>query len=216
MAVVSNTFYNIKVAPPLINITALYCKQSSHQNRKSIYHNKREREEREKLKASILVDIRAVEEEDIPQIKEIANTAFRLHRFWTDRDLEGRRVGEYYIAEVDSFNAELLHGRDGFEVFVADDGGEILGYIVLRIDKRLSDAFKCTWGVIASFALRSGSRGQGLGTILLSRALQWFREKGADRVDVSTDAENIAAIQCYEKQGFRTIYSGVTLTMKIE
>jgi len=163
-----------------------------------------------------LVDIRAVEEGDIPQIKEIANTAFQLHRFWTDRDLEGRRVGEYYIIEVDGFNEELLHGRDGFEIFVADDGGEILGYIVLRIDKRLSGAFECTWGVIASFALRSGSRGKGLGSLLLSRSLQWFREKGADRVDVSTDAENFAAIQCYEKQGFRTIYSGVTLTKKLK
>lgn len=162
-----------------------------------------------------MIEIRAVEERDFPQIKGIASVAFQLHRFWTDRDLEQRNVEQYYSVEVDSFHEEILRGRDSFEIFVADDDGQILGYIVLRMDRHLSGVFECEWGLIASFALKSGFRGKGIGTLLLSKALHWFREKGAVRVDVSTDAENIAAIQCYEKQGFRTIYSGITLTKKL-
>jgi len=159
-----------------------------------------------------MVCIRVVEVGDFTQIRAIASTAFQLHRFWTDRGLERMDVERYYTAEVDGFKGEFARDRDGFEIFVADEGRRILGYIVLRLDGNLSNAFKCHWGIIASFALRSDSRGKGVGTLLLDRALRWFRDKGTDRIDVLTDSENIAAIQCYEKQGFRTIYSSVTLT----
>ena len=162
-----------------------------------------------------MVWIRSVEAGDFTQIRAIASTAFQLHRFWTDRGLERMDVERYYNAEVEGFEGEISRDRDGFEIFVADEGGQILGYIVLRIDRHLSNAFKCNWGIIASFALRSDSRGKGVGTLLLDRALRWFRDKGTDKIDVLTDSENIAAIQCYEKQGFRTIYSSVTLTKKL-
>ncbi|MGQ9513691.1 MAG: GNAT family N-acetyltransferase [Thermoproteota archaeon] len=159
-----------------------------------------------------MVVVRSVEERDLPQIEKIASTAFQLHRFWTDRDLDRNRVEEYYTAEVANFKKELLENRERFNIYVAEDEGQVLGYIVLRIDEQLSKIFRQRWGMIASFALRSDHRGKGLGSLLLSKALEWFIEKGVERVDVSTDAENIAAIQCYEKQGFRTVYAGVTLT----
>jgi len=173
------------------------------------------REKRRVRGMTSVVTVRSAEKGDFPQIKEIASTAFQLHRFWTDRDLERENVEAYYGVEVDGFEEELSRNRDRFEIFVGDEQGHILGYIVIRMDGHLSATFKQRWGIIASFALRSGSRGKGLGTLLLSRALRWFEGKGAERVDVSTDAENIAAIQCYEKQGFRTVYSGVTLTKKL-
>jgi ribosomal protein S18 acetylase RimI-like enzyme len=160
--------------------------------------------------------VRNVEESDIQQIKNIASTAFKLHRYWTDNSLDRKSVEDYYIAEIDNFKKELSENKDRFNIYVAEDGGQVLGYIVLRIDELLSSAFKQRWGIIASFALRSDSRGKGIGSILLAKALEWFREKGAERIDVSTDAENIAAIQCYEKYGFRTVYAGVTLTKVLE
>jgi len=160
--------------------------------------------------------VRNVEESDIQQIKNIASTAFKLHRYWTDNSLDRKSVEDYYIAEIDNFKKELSENKDRFNIYVAEDGGQVLGYIVLRIDELLSSAFKQRWGIIASFALRSDSRGKGIGSILLAKALEWFCEKGAERIDVSTDAENIAAIQCYEKYGFRTVYAGVTLTKVLE
>jgi len=160
--------------------------------------------------------VRNVEESDIQQIKNIASTAFKLHRYWTDNSLDRKSVEDYYIAEIDNFKKELSENKDRFNIYVAEDGGQVLGYIVLRIDELLSSAFKQRWGIIASFAIRSDSRGKGIGSILLAKALEWFREKGAERIDVSTDAENIAAIQCYEKYGFRTVYAGVTLTKVLE
>ncbi len=160
--------------------------------------------------------VRNVEESDIQQIKNIASTAFQLHRYWTDNSLDRKSVEDYYIAEIDNFKKELSENKDRFNIYVAEDGGQVLGYIVLRIDELLSSAFKQRWGIIASFALRSDSRGKGIGSILLAKALEWFYEKGAERIDVSTDAENIAAIQCYEKYGFRTVYAGVTLTKVLE
>jgi ribosomal protein S18 acetylase RimI-like enzyme len=160
--------------------------------------------------------VRDFEESDIQQIKNIASTAFKLHRYWTDNSLDRKSVEDYYVAEIDNFKKELSENKDRFNIYVAEDGGQVLGYIVLRIDELLSSAFKQRWGIIASFALRSDSRGKGIGSILLAKALEWFREKGAERIDVSTDAENIAAIQCYEKYGFRTVYAGVTLTKVLE
>ncbi len=162
-----------------------------------------------------MITFRKVEPSDIPQLREIASKAFKQHRFWLDMKLDTEKVGRYYVEDLTRLLNAYFGNPDSNDFTVAVEGHKIVGYIALRIDDLLSSIFAFKWGVISSFALREGYRQKGLGSEMLVKALEWFASKNVSKVDVSTDSENIAAIQCYEKTGFRTIYSGVTLTLDL-
>jgi len=162
-----------------------------------------------------MIDFRKVELSDMPQLKEIASTAFKHHRYWLDKKLNQDSVKEYYTRDLENLVNAAIEPSQKNEFIVAAEGEKIVGYIALRIDDLLTSTFGFKWGVIASFALREEYREKGLGSKMLKKALEWFECKAVSRVDVWTDAENISAIQCYEKAGFRTIYSGLTLTLNL-
>jgi len=162
-----------------------------------------------------MVTFRKVKPSDVPQLREIASTAFKHHRFWLDKKLDPERVKEYYVKDLDRLVTSSFNDPEKNNFLVAVEREKVVGYIALRIDDLLTSTFRFKWGVIGSFALREGYRHKGLGSEMLKKALEWFVSKGASRVDVWTDSENIPAIQCYEKAGFRTIYSGLTLTLNM-
>jgi len=163
-----------------------------------------------------MVTFRKVESYDLCQLREIASTAFKHHIYWLDKKLNREKVKQYYVTDLDRLVNAAFETSEKSNLIVAVEGKKVIGYIALRIDDLLTSIFGFKWGVISSFALGEGYRDMGLGSGLLEKALEWFRSKGASRVDVSTDAENIPAIQCYEKAGFRTIYLGLSLTKPLE
>jgi len=163
-----------------------------------------------------MIDFRRVEPADLPQLREIASTAFKHHRYWLDKKLNQHSVRQYYIRDLENLVNASIQPSQKNDFIVAAEGEKIVGYIALRIDDLLMSTFGFKWGVISSFALREEYRQKGLGSAILKKALEWFECKGVSRVDVWTDAENISAIQCYEKAGFRTIYSGLTLTLNLD
>jgi len=163
-----------------------------------------------------MIGFRKVETSDLPQLREIASTAFKHHRYWLDKKLDQHSVREYYIRDVENLVNAAIEPSEKNDFIVAVEAERIVGYIALRIDDLLTAIFGFKWGVISSFALREECRQKGLGSEILKKALEWFECKGVSRVDVWTDAENISAIQCYEKAGFRTIYSGLTLTLNLD
>jgi ribosomal protein S18 acetylase RimI-like enzyme len=59
------------------------------------------------------------------------------------------------------------------------------------------------WGAIQNLGIQRSHRGMGLGTILLSRAAQGFREAGLRRMHLEVTTDNTAAIRLYERLGFR-------------
>jgi hypothetical protein len=60
-------------------------------------------------------------------------------------------------------------------------------------------------GAVQNLGIVPDYRDQGLGSSLLLRALQGFRESGIDRVYLEVTAENEGAIRLYERLGFRTV-----------
>ncbi|MEM2960483.1 MAG: GNAT family N-acetyltransferase [Candidatus Bathyarchaeia archaeon] len=162
-----------------------------------------------------MISSRKVNPSDLPALREIASTAFKHHRYWLDAKLDRERIREYYIKDLEKLVKDAFDNPRENHFIVLVDEGKIVGYIALRIDTLLTNTFGFKWGVISSFALSEEYRLKGIGHKALLEALEWFKEKGVSRVDVWTDAENIAAIQCYEKSGFRTIYNGVILTLNL-
>jgi hypothetical protein len=60
-------------------------------------------------------------------------------------------------------------------------------------------------GAVQNLGIVPDFRDRGLGSSLLLRALQGFRESGVDRVYLEVTAENEGAIRLYERLGFRTV-----------
>ena len=69
-------------------------------------------------------------------------------------------------------------------------------------------------GAIQNLGIAPEHRGRGLGTHLLSRALNGFRAAGLDRAFLEVTSQNEGAIRLYRRTGFfksRTVYKAVEM-----
>ncbi len=153
---------------------------------------------------------------DEERMMDIAARAFsRLTRYALDFMLPPEKVEKFLRDEARDYARRAEQGVEGFAVFVARRQQRVVGYIVVGLDHTRSQEFGMTWGIIISLAVDSDYHHQGIGTALIKRAMQWFREQGCEYLEVLTDQNNIAAIRAYEGAGFRVIYSGLTLSQKL-
>lgn len=105
----------------------------------------------------------------------------------------------------------LEHLRDfGKAFFVAEVEGEVVGYIMPRIEwgmsnlKQLPSFLKK--GHVVSIAVKSPFRGKGVGGSLLDNSMQRMREDyGAEEVYLEVRVSNSPAIHLYEKKGFKKV-----------
>jgi ribosomal protein S18 acetylase RimI-like enzyme len=90
----------------------------------------------------------------------------------------------------------LLDGGDT-RIALADDDA---GVAVLRFRPSLwTTALEC---YLAELYVIPQRRGQGLGRALLAHALDVARAAGADRIDLGTSEDDVAARALYERMGF--------------
>uniref|UniRef100_A0A7C4W3V2 Ribosomal-protein-alanine N-acetyltransferase n=1 Tax=Geoglobus ahangari TaxID=113653 RepID=A0A7C4W3V2_9EURY len=85
----------------------------------------------------------------------------------------------------------------GSEIFVADLGNFVVGYIVLQHKEEESK--------ILSLAVRKEFRRRGIGSMLLEKAIESSKEKGKKRLLLEVRISNIPAQKLYKKYGFKTI-----------
>ena len=70
-------------------------------------------------------------------------------------------------------------------------------------------------GAIQNLGIMPAHRGRGLGTCLLFRALEGFRQAGLHRVFLEVTAQNEGAIRLYQRLGFatvKTVFKAVEVT----
>jgi ribosomal protein S18 acetylase RimI-like enzyme len=92
---------------------------------------------------------------------------------------------------------ELLSG-EGTVVLLGGPGPD--GLVVLRFRPAIwSDAPEC---YLAELYVVPPRRGHGLGRALMEAALAAAREEGADRIDLATSDDDVAARALYESLGF--------------
>ena len=85
-----------------------------------------------------------------------------------------------------------LSGVDAL-MLVADDAGEVVGHLILRLD---AGRAQLGMGVSATH------RGAGLGRRLLEQGIDWARAAGAHKVVLEAWPHNEAAVALYERFGF--------------
>ena len=79
------------------------------------------------------------------------------------------------------------------ELLVAEEDGEVVGQLLLTGEE------------IKSLAVVEPRRGAGVGRALVEHAVQRARERGADRLLVSTAAADTGNLRFYQRAGFRML-----------
>ncbi|MDZ4403241.1 GNAT family N-acetyltransferase [Prosthecobacter sp.] len=153
--------------------------------------------------------IRPYHDKDLPQLRRITVESFGSvaleqmleHKFglWGGRDWKARKA--------DHIDDDVAQCREG--CFVAERGGEILGYITTRIDHTNAR------GRIPNIAVVESARGLGLGRRLIQHALDYMRAQGMKLAQIETMASNAIGQHLYPSCGFEEVARQVHYAMKL-
>ena len=64
--------------------------------------------------------------------------------------------------------------------------------------------------------VKDGFRGLGAGSALVKAFIEWSKEMGVSRVFVRAYADNVGAIELYERFGFRPYILGLAMAIEEE
>lgn len=111
------------------------------------------------------------------------------------------------------FLGNVVDSPDGC-VFVADDAGEIAGYIYVALEPLSWKELRGPAGFIHDVAVREESRRSGVAKQLLDAGIDWLRGRGAPRVILWTAAPNESAQRLFHGLGFRDTM--IEMTMELQ
>lgn len=107
---------------------------------------------------------------------------------------------------------ERLDGEDDHLMLVLQQDDLVVGYLQLSFIPGLSQRGLLR-GHIEAVRIAGDRRGQGLGTILLNRAIDECRARGCGLVQLTSDKKRIDARRFYERVGFVASHEGFKLQL---
>jgi len=131
--------------------------------------------------------LRVAEPKDIPMLRKLIKGLFIQSRFYHDLFFSKKEADNLYQQWIE--NSVKRTAAD--IVFCVDKAG----FISCRKQDKLS-------GEIPLIGIGTRMRGKGLGTALVLRGMQWFKDQGVRTVTVRTQLRNPDAINFYIKLGF--------------
>lgn len=143
------------------------------------------------------VPVRRWRERDLPALDPVAAESYRDTRFWYDRNFPRDRVTALYREWLN----RSCHGFAD-EVLVAEVDGRAGGFITCHLDTGSK-------GRVGLVGVSADLRGKGVGKALLAAATEYFAAARTSRVEVATQARNLAAQRLYQRSGFVTSSVGL-------
>jgi len=148
------------------------------------------------------MQIREATKDDEPKIKELIE---KLHAF--EMPMEELYASRPDTAERNMRFFKRMIKNDNGTIFVAEVDNQIVGYAVCWIAKRPPYLYKVDRiGYISDVFVEEQYRRRGIGSALLGKILEWFKNKNIKYVELSVLVKNEKAIKFYEKHGFK-VYS---------
>jgi ribosomal protein S18 acetylase RimI-like enzyme len=130
----------------------------------------------------------------------------------TPRDLDAlvRLLDLLFSLEAD-FTPDAARQRRGLDAMLADPGQRVVlvaergGLVVGMVTGQLlvSTAEGGPAVLAEDLVVDVGARGQGLGRLLLEELERWARHRGASRVQLLVDEENLEALAFYRRLAWR-------------
>lgn len=140
--------------------------------------------------------IRKAAEKDRPMILRLMEQLIEEHR---RLDAYYKPFAKYrglkdYIADAATDENKLL--------LVAENDGMIIGYFLGIIEEAPFYSVENYIGVVADAAVDKKYRRRGALAALFKEALEWFRKKGVNYIELSVDIRNAAAVAAWRRMGF--------------
>jgi ribosomal protein S18 acetylase RimI-like enzyme len=104
-------------------------------------------------------------------------------------------------------DADVAANPEG--VFVAEEGGEVLGYVTTRVDAEAG------FGLIPNLAVSAAARNRGLGRQLIEYALSYFRTLGLSHARIETLDQNPIGQHLYPTCGFTEVARQIHYAMDL-
>jgi ribosomal protein S18 acetylase RimI-like enzyme len=146
---------------------------------------------------------------DLDELKRITIDSFAAVSF--DQMVQSRFgiLGghDWRWRKAQQIDADVAANAPG--IFIAEDDGEILGYITTMIDRGASK------GRIPNMAVIAAARGKGIGRQLIEHALEYFRQEGLAFAVIETMDGNEAGKHLYPSCGFVEISRQIQYAMKL-
>lgn len=137
--------------------------------------------------------------EDADQLAALAARNFSFSRFHNDPLLTQSQAEQVHAEWVR--NSCLGSAADA--VWKIESEGVAAGFVTCKIKDGV--------GEIVLICVAREFAGRGLGLKLMSRACDWFLDKGIKTVQIQTQTHNLAAMALYFKSGFAPYGSSFTL-----
>ncbi|HBP05070.1 MAG TPA: GNAT family N-acetyltransferase [Lentisphaeria bacterium] len=134
------------------------------------------------------IRIRPAAEEDLPELVELLRQLFELEQDF-EPDASKQQAGLSLMLE--SPFAELL---------VAECGGRVAGFCGVQL--QISTAMGSYAAQIEDLVLHPEFRRRGIGSRLLDAAGAWAKQRGARRLQLNCDDQNLPAMRFYEARNW--------------
>lgn len=144
--------------------------------------------------------IRRATDADAPALGRLGALLLRAHHEF-DRQ-RFMAPGRHPESGYGSFLVSQL-GDEDVAVFVADRGGDVIGYVYAGLEPRSWKELREACGFIHDVAVLEAGRRTGIATALIDAAVQWLKGRGAPRVVLWTAERNQAAHRLFDRLGFR-------------
>ncbi len=143
---------------------------------------------------------------DIPVLRYIAGTSFRVDRFHSDPAISQETADEVQRVWIENSCRGMADA-----VLIAEADGKATGFTTLKVDRVAERTFGIKIGIIELVATSPNYRRRGQGRSLCLAALHWFRQAGCDWAEVGTQMGNIQAARLYQSVGFFSTATSLTL-----
>lgn len=140
-----------------------------------------------------MTTIRLATEKDIPRIVELYN---ELTIATTRAEQVLNPTAEDYRRVFREICADPRH-----ELFIAEDGGKVVGTVILIIVLNLSHS-ATPWALVENLVVTGAHRRRGTGKMLLEHVIARAREKGCHRIELCSDKRRENAHRLYRSASF--------------
>jgi ribosomal protein S18 acetylase RimI-like enzyme len=159
------------------------------------------------------VTIRPATREDLPALGRLGALLLRVHyRFDAERFLAPRANSEEGYAW---FLGTQLEEPD-VVVYVAERGGEVLGYVYAGLESPSWKELRGEAGFIHDVVVAETARRDGIASRLVDAAARWLEERGAPRILLWTAEKNEPAQRLFDRLGFRRTMIEMTRERRAE
>ncbi|MEP6757414.1 MAG: GNAT family N-acetyltransferase [Chthonomonadales bacterium] len=141
--------------------------------------------------------IRVAQRRDLDQVVALWIEMMEFHGEFDERF----SLKPGYRRETERHLVESMKSR-GSRVFVAEEDGKIIGYVLGGVYQRRPVYPPGTYGFISDMSVSSCQRRSGVGRALAQSMLDWFKKEGVTSVELLTLNANPISNAFWESMGF--------------